>query len=146
MQDETMQDETMPDQSTPAESAPDDAAVSEAPPEADTFGAEYVAKLRAEAAEQRVKGKRLDEANVRLAASYAGATGRLVDVDALPFSESMLGDDGLVDRVRVTEAVAALIAAKPYLASRTPTTPIAQGVLPDVPESPGLFALIRERA
>jgi len=55
-------------------------------------------------------------------------------------------DDGIVDGVKVTAAIDALIAMKPYLASRRPTMPIAQGVQTQVPETPGLFALIRERA
>lgn len=111
-----------------------------------TFTAEYVKELRDEAAAHRVKSKRVDDANVRLATSYASATGRLVDVDAFTFTDDMLGEDGLVDEAKVRTAVDALIEAKPYLARRTPITPIAQGVQPEAPETPGLFALIRARS
>lgn len=115
------------------------------PEQVETFAAEYVAKLREESAAHRIKAKKVDDANARLVAAYAKADGRLVDVDALTYSEAMLDDDGLVDAAKVTEAVAALIEAKPYLASRTPTTTLPQGVRQDVPTAPGLFDLIRER-
>lgn len=114
--------------------------------EGETFTREYVERLRAEAAAHRVKAKRTDDANARLTASYAAATGRLVDVDALPYTEDLLGDDGLVDPERVAAAVDTLVQAKPYLARRTPTTPISQGVRTDVAEPPGLFSLIRDRS
>ena len=111
-----------------------------------TFSADYVAKLREENAAQRVKAKRVIAANARLSAAYAATDGRLVDVEAFAFSEDLLDDDGLVDRDKVATAISALIEAKPYLASRRPVTPIAQGVRTDIPAAPGLFDLIRERA
>lgn len=120
-----------------------DPATDEAP---ESFSADYVRDLREEAAAHRVKAKRVDDANARLVAAYATADGRLVDVEALTMSEDMLDDDGLVDPAKVTAAIADLIAAKPYLASRKPTTPLPQGVREDVPTTPGLFDLIRERA
>lgn len=112
----------------------------------ETFSADYVRDLREEAAAHRVKAKRVDDANARLVAAYATADGRLVDVEALTMSDDILDDDGLVDPAKVTAAIADLIAAKPYLASRKPTTPLPQGVREDVPTMPGLFDLIRERA
>jgi hypothetical protein len=60
--------------------------------------------------------------------------------------EDMLDDDGLVDPAKVTDAIGELIAAKPYLASRKPTTPLPQGVREDAPTVPGLFDFIRQRA
>ena len=118
-------------------------ATEEAP---ESFSADYVRDLREEAAAHRVKAKRIDDANARLVAAYATADGRLVDVEALTMSEDMLDDDGLVDPEKVAGAIADLIAAKPYLASRKPTTPLPQGVREDVPTMPGLFDFIRERA
>jgi hypothetical protein len=115
------------------------------PEQVDTFSAEYVAQLREESAAHRVKAKRIDSANDRLVAAYAAADGRLVDVEALAFDEALLDDDGLVDRAKVADAIAALIEAKPYLASRTPATVLPQGVRADAPAAPGLFDLIRQR-
>ena len=120
-----------------------DPATEEAP---ESFSADYVRDLREEAAAHRVKAKRVDDANARLVAAYATADGRLVDVEALTMSEDMLDEEGLVDPAKVTAAIGDLIAAKPYLASRKPTTPLPQGVREDVPTTPGLFDLIRERA
>lgn len=108
-----------------------------------TFSREYVAKLRQEAAEARVKAKRTDDANARLLAAYVAGTGRIVDPDAVALSDDLIGDDGLVDREKVAAKVDALVAAKPYLASRTPTSPIPQGALPEEPEPVGLFARLR---
>jgi hypothetical protein len=118
--------------------------VAEEAPE--SFSADYVRDLREEAAAHRIKAKRIDDANARLVAAYAIADGRLVDVEALTMSEYMLDDDGLVDPEKVAGAIADLIVAKPYLASRKPTTPLPQGVREDVPTMPGLFDFIRERA
>ena len=115
------------------------------PEQVDTFSAEYVTQLREESAAHRVKAKRIDSANDRLVAAYAAADGRLVDVEALTFDEALLDDDGLVDRAKVAAAIAALIEAKPYLASRTPATVLPQGVRADAPAAPGLFDFIRDR-
>ena len=135
--------------STESELVPDtgdntgEQAVNETP---ETFGADYVRQLREESAAHRVKAKRIDDANTRLVAAYAAADGRLVDVDALAYSDDLTGDDGLVEREKVADAIAKLVEAKPYLASRRPTTPLPQGVREDVPTVPGLFDLIRQRA
>lgn len=115
------------------------------PEQVETFSAEYVTQLREESAAHRVKAKRIDSANARLVAAYAAADGRLVDVEALTFDEALLDDDGLVDRDKVAAAIAALIEAKPYLASRTPATVLPQGVRADAPAAPGLFDFIRDR-
>ena len=120
-----------------------DPATEEAP---ESFSADYVRDLREEAAAHRIKAKRVDDANARLVAAYATADGRLVDVEALTMSGDMLDDDGLVNPEKVAGAIADLIAVKPYLASRKPTTPLPQGVREDVPTMPGLFDFIRERA
>lgn len=114
--------------------------------EPENYSAEYVHKLREENAAARVKSKRVDDANARLVAAYAGADGRLVDASALPYSEDLLDADGLVDGERVAAAIAALLEAKPYLTARRPA-PLPMGVQQDVPtDGPGLFSLIRARA
>lgn len=127
----------------PAETTP--VAASEATSEPDTYSAEYVRELRAENAERRMKAKRVDDANTRLARAYAQQDGRLIESSELTYGEHLLDDDGLVDPAKVTAAIDALLQAKPYLASQRPLQPIAQGVREDVPEQPGLFSLLRER-
>lgn len=109
--------------------------------EPESFSRDYVEKLRNEASSARVRAKRTDDANARLVAAYAAADGRLVDVDALAYDESLLDDEGLVDRDKVTAAVDAAVAAKPYLRK---STSLPMGVRPDAPtEPPGLFTLAR---
>jgi hypothetical protein len=114
--------------------------------EPETYSAEYVKELRAEAAERRVKAKKVDAANERLARAYAAQDGRLIDAAELQFDPSLLDDDGLVDAQRVSDRISTLLQSKPYLASMRPVQPVAQGVREDLPEQPGLFALLRERA
>ena len=114
--------------------------------EPESFSAEYVKTLREEAASQRVKAKRTDEANARLLQALAQADGRLIEANELAFTDDLIDEVGIVDSVKVTAAIDRLIQSKPYLASRRPTMPIAQGVQTQLPETPGLFTLIRERA
>ena len=110
-----------------------------------TFPAEYVKQLRHEAATHRVKARRVDQANSRLVHAYAATDGRLVNPDDLDYTETLLDTEGVVDPSKVTDAITALVTARPYLAKRTPQQPITQGVQPDQAHSPGLFDLIRER-
>jgi hypothetical protein len=146
-----MPDDNAPDATEPEPSGRDvllDAlAEDEQPQEAEpeTYPAEYVRELRDESAKHRVKAKRIDDANARLIAAYATTDGRLVDVSALAVTDDLLGSDGLVDPDAVTERIGEIIAAKPYLQSRRPTTPIPQGVREDAGDEVGLFGLIRER-
>lgn len=111
----------------------------------ETFSREYVENLRAEAAEQRVKGKRADALAARLATAHAAATGRLADASDLAFDEALLDDDGLVDPAKVEAAVEALLAAKPHLASRTPRGDVGQGARPESDEV-SLAGLLRAGA
>lgn len=120
--------------------------VAENTTEPDSYSADYVRELRAESAERRVKAKRVDDANERLARAYAQQDGRLVEPSELGFGEHLLDDDGLVDQTKVTAAIDELLTAKPYLASNRPLQPIAQGVREEVPDLPGLFSLLRDGA
>lgn len=113
--------------------------------EPDTYSADYVRELRAESAERRVKAKRVDDANARLAQAYAQQDGRLIAPSELTYGDHLLDDDGLVDAVKVSAAIDELLQAKPYLATQRPLQPIAQGVRQEVPEPQGLFSLLRER-
>ncbi len=136
---------TEPDATTDGPEATTDA-TTDAIAEPETYPAEHVKELRAEAAAQRVKAKRTDEANTRLATLYAASDGRLVSASELAYDDALLGDDGLVDAEKVTAAVTELLAVKPYLASIRPTIQIAQGARITEPAPVGLFDLIRSRS
>jgi hypothetical protein len=140
--------ENITEESTTAQSVEQIPTDTEPTPEVEpaSFSAEYVRTLREEAASQRVKAKRTDEANARLLQALAQADGRLIEANELAFTDDLIDEVGIVDSVKVTAAIDALIQAKPYLASRRPTMPITQGVQTQLPETPGLFTLIRERA
>jgi hypothetical protein len=107
---------------------------------------ETVRALRDELAKRRIKAReQVSEANQRLALAYVRADARLVDSDAFTVTDELLGDDGFIDAEKVTGAIDALLAAKPYLSARKPSAPITQGVQPLTPEASGLFTLIRDR-
>ncbi len=110
--------------------------------EPESFDREYVQKLRDEAAGHRVKAKRTDALNARLATAQAALTGNLADPTDLPFTDDLLDDDGLVDEARVTAAVDDLLKRKPHLAARRPTGDVGQGARPEASES-GLASLLR---
>ncbi len=111
----------------------------------ETFDREYVQKLRDEAAGHRVKAKRTDALNARLATAQAALTGKLADPTDLPFTDDLLDDDGLVDEDKVRAAVEDLIKRKPHLAARRPTGNVGQGARPEAPEI-GLAAMLRRGA
>ncbi len=113
--------------------------------EPETFDREYVQKLRDEAAGHRVKAKRTDALNARLATAQAALTGKLADPTDLPFTDDLLDDDGLVDEAKVLAAVEDLIKRKPHLAARRPTGNVGQGARPEVVEE-GLAAMLRRGA
>ncbi len=113
--------------------------------EPETFDREYVQKLRDEAAGHRVKAKRTDALNARLATAQAALTGKLADPTDLPFTDDLLDDDGLVDEDKVHAAVEDLVQRKPHLAARRPTGNVGQGARPETPEI-GLAAMLRRGA
>lgn len=90
-----------------------------------------VRRLRDEAGEQRVKGRRADTLAQRLVTAYAAETRLLADPSDLPYDAALLDDEGLVDEEKVRAAVDDLIAAKPHLASRTPRGDVEQGARDD---------------
>lgn len=122
----------------------------DAPPddtgEPQTFPRAYVEELRAEAAAQRVKGKRADALAAALVTAYAGATGRLADPSDLAYDEALLDDDGLPDPAKVRAAVDTLLERKPHLASRRPVGDVGQGARPDGPDGVSLAGLLRAGA
>lgn len=143
-----MTDDSTTDTATPVEdvteatTAAQDAPVEQAD-KVDTFSADYVAQLRAEAAEYRVRAKIADEANAHLLTAYAEADGRLAASDVLPLSDDLLGEDGLVDRDKVRAAIGDLLTAKPYLQSRRPTTALPMGAQPLATPDVGWLSVLR---
>ena len=129
---------------TPETATMPEETVTEGEPE-QTFSADYVKQLRDEAASQRIKAKRIDEANARLLRSMVEVDGRLFDPSDLTLSADLLDDDGLTDKTKVQAAIQSLIDAKPHLAKRTPTTPLPQGARQDVGEPVSLFGLVKAR-
>lgn len=113
-----------------------------APERVETFSADYVAKLRAEAAEARVRAKVADTANAHLLAAFAETDGRLRDVEALSYSDDLLGDDGLVDRGKVSAAIDDLLTRKPFL-QRPKPAPLPMGVQADAPAQASWMAVLR---
>jgi hypothetical protein len=111
----------------------------------ETFDREYVQKLRDEAAGYRVRAKRTDALNARLATAQAALTGKLADPTDLPFTDDLLDEDGLVDEAKVRAAVDDLLQRKPHLAARRPTGNVGQGARPETPEI-GLADLLRRGA
>ncbi|MGO2166665.1 hypothetical protein [Corynebacterium casei] len=93
--------------------------------EPETFPRSYVEKLRKEAAGHRDRAKRADDLAQRLHTTLVEATGRLADARDLPFDESHLDDPAAL-----SEAIDALLADKPHLATRKPMGNIGQGVTP----------------
>ena len=124
--------------------APEDS-TDPAAPEPETFDREYVQKLRDEAAGHRVKAKRTDALNARLATAQAALTGKLADPTDLPFTDDLLDEDGLVDEELVRRAVEDLVKRKPHLAARRPTGNVGQGARPE-PQEEGLASLLRRGA
>lgn len=88
----------------------------------DTFPRDYVEKLRAENAENRVKAKRADDLAHRLHEALTAATGRLQDPRDLQFNEAHLDDPEAL-----TTAIDSLLEDRPHLASRRVTGDIGQG-------------------
>jgi hypothetical protein len=111
-----------------------------------TFDAKYVRGLRDEAAKYRHAARdSVEQANARIFALALQSDGRLIDPEALAIDEAVLGEDGLVDPVKVSDAIAQLIEAKPFLAAHRPRALLPQGVQEVLPEPKSLTALIRER-
>jgi hypothetical protein len=107
-----------------------------------TFDAEYVKSLRAEAAEYRVKAKRAEALAKQALTAMVSADGRLIDPSDLAYNEEWHSKDGALDAQAITAAIDALVEAKPHLARKRPTAPIAQGVRTHKSE-PNLLQLIQ---
>ena len=109
-------------------------------PEPQTFPAEYVQELRAEAAKHRGRFKSLA---TELVHAWAAVDGRLVDATDLQASDVEADEDGNYSREAVTAAIDRLLKTKPHLASARPA-PIPQGARPDA-EQVSLLGLLNTR-
>ena len=114
--------ENAPQEAESHEEAPDAPQEAESHEEKDTFPRSYVEELRAEAAENRVKAKRVDELEARLFTYQVEATGLLQDASDLPYSPDLLDDSEALQG-----AIQDLLSRKPHLASRMPFGDIGQG-------------------
>lgn len=108
--------------------------------EPDTFDRDYVEKLRAEAAEHRVKAKRAEEYAQEVFYGRVAALGKLADPTDLTYDETLLED-----RAAMEAAVDELVARKPHLADRRPTGDIDQGPRPQG-QTVDLAGMLRSRA
>lgn len=109
--------------------------------DAQTFSAEYVSKLRDEAAGYRVKAQRTDELAHRLHTELVRATGRLADPADLAFDA-----EHLADTEKLTAAIDELLTAKPHLASRTLKGDAGQGNRGTGEQPTNLLSILRNFA
>ena len=137
MTDEQTPDQTEIDQTTEEETAPE---VTEEQQEVETFDREYVTKLRDENAKYRQRAGKADDLARRLHTALVAATGLLADPSDLPFDE-----DHLESPEALTEAVEALLEAKPHLRSRRPSGDIGQEVSESA-DNVNLAGMLRARA
>lgn len=105
-----------------------------------TFPREYVEKLRKENAGYRERAGQADALAARLHTTLVTATGRLADPTDLPFDAAHLDDPEAL-----TEAIDALLARKPHLASRRVGGDIGQGAGGPATAGVDLAGLLRSR-
>lgn len=127
-------------ENSPVEEVPavDESDVDEPTEEPETFPREYVEKLRAENAENRVKAKRSDDLAHRLHTALVEATGRLQDPRDLSFDDAHLDDPEAL-----TTAVDNLLKDRPHLASRRVMGDIGQGSTGNPQNAVNLSAMLR---
>lgn len=81
----------------------------------ETFPREYVEKLRQENADARVRAKATDTLRSEVVRLVAASTNLMADPSDLTPTDDMFDADGKPDVGKVTEAVKALLKAKPHL-------------------------------
>jgi hypothetical protein len=112
-----------------------------------TFDADYVAKLRQEAAEARTKAKEASErgdslSELLLTRSIEQATaGILIDPTDLPRAGDYFTDAGSPDLAKIKAAAEQLATAKPYLSR--PRGSVSQGARESSPAPASLGDMIR---
>lgn len=112
----------------------------------ETFDREYVTKLRDEAAANRVKAKRAEDAETRLreVAIAQAVQGILTDPTDLGWAEEYADDDGWPDPEKIRAAAEGLVDRKPHLGR--PTGDVGQGRHSDRDDSVSLTGLLRAGA
>jgi hypothetical protein len=132
----------------PAVEGPDDSGATSPEHEGEpkTYDEAYVSKLREEAAANRVRAKRAEEAETRLRtlAVEAAVRGVLQDPTDLAWSEEYADDDGWPDDVRIREAAEELAQRKPHLGR--PGGDVGQGRHSDDQERVSLVGLLKAGA
>lgn len=116
--------------------------------EPQTFDAEYVGKLRDEAATHRVRAQRADvlaEGWYRSAVELATA-GILMDPTDLPRSDDHFDPDGRPNVEAIRASAEELAASKPHLARARMTSAQLQGPTGQPPVAVGLGSLLRDAA
>ena len=107
----------------------------------EVFPREYVEELRAEAKSRREAAAALeaeaDGLRRRLVAALIAQDGRLADPEDLPYDPAYLDPD------RLSEAITALLEAKPHYAARRSSPLPEQSVSADEPVGPTFAELLR---
>lgn len=111
-----------------------------------TYDEAYVKNLRDEAAANRVKAKRTDDAESRLRtlATAEATRGILTDPTDLAWSDDYADEDGWPDHDKIRAAAEELVGKKPHLAR--PSGDIGQGRHGEPDESVSLSGLLRAGA
>ncbi|MCT1986879.1 hypothetical protein M3C61_07575 [Dermacoccus abyssi] len=118
--------------------------------EQDTFDRAYVEKLRAEAAEHRVKAKEAQEAldaaesRYRALAVESGASGVLKRPDALEWRDDWLGEDGTADLDAIRAAATQY--ANDYPHAAVVSGDVGQGYRGDAVAGVDLAGMLRQGA
>lgn len=141
---EAQNDEPAPSDAVTPESV-EDAPESQPGADNDVFPRSYVEELRGEAAKHRERAKNAEERAEALAKrlhlALVRAAGKLENAADLPFDPEHLADDE-----KLSAALDALLADKPYLKARKPVGDIGQGDRGGQPEPVSLLGLLRGRA
>lgn len=103
--------------------------------------AEYVKKLREEAAAQHLNPKRADDDTRKVFQLRVAATGRLADPTDLAFDEALLEDSEAL-----TGAIDDLLAAEPITASAASVGSVGQGAVGDASHNADRAGTLRSRA
>ena len=133
-----------------------------APGEDGRFDAEYVGRLRSEAAERRTRAKQAEDALEAERTRSKARADRLLALEVERITRGVLADpsdllahvaaadlldaDGDADPDKIATAAAELIARKAHLAPRTPTGDVDQGARGGAGESFDLAAVLRSAA
>lgn len=121
----------------------------------ETFTADYVAKLRKEAGDHRVKRREAEQQVSTLRERLIDTTVRSAAGDVLADpgdlllhtdETDLLDDDGLPDADKIVDAAKALASERPHLASRRPARPVEQGARDEQTPDVSLSGILRSRA